>query len=169
MPDQRISKGVHMFCSKCSTEAPISSTLLSSCGESLEEKSRSEVPLTEPTKNDENRLSLRNGIIALVILIVSVLVVYGLATGTLAEFVGSFTGYSSGVSARPLDLTMDEFNQISEGMSLDDINKIFRFDGVLLSEIQGVKMYAWKYKGAMVMISFSAEGKYVSKGQVGLQ
>lgn len=159
-----------MFCSNCGKEIIQSDKYCSSCGSAISESSQIIAsPKVEPQRKVESELKLKNGIIALGILAASILFVYGLVSGELSLFIGSLTGYSSSVTPKSLDLTMEEFNQIHDGMTIQEVNNIFHFEGVVISEIQGSKNYCWKHDVATIFVSFDPEGKSVGKSQIGLQ
>ena len=74
--------------------------------------------------------------------------------------------------------TLDAYNQVKEGMSLDDVNKIFGFDGTSAasgsasvgSVSSTAEVYTWagETPGSSASISFQ-DGKVVAMAQAGLK
>ncbi|MCH4063008.1 MAG: hypothetical protein LKG48_04590 [Lachnospiraceae bacterium] len=74
--------------------------------------------------------------------------------------------------------TLDAYNQVKEGMSLDDVNKIFGFDGTSaasgsasvgsISSTAEVYTWAGETPGSSASISFQ-DGKVVAMAQAGLK
>ncbi|MGN1382107.1 MAG: hypothetical protein ACI4W2_04740 [Eubacterium sp.] len=95
-----------------------------------------------------------------------------------AESTAASTAQAAESTATAQYATMDAFNQVQNGMTLDEVNKIFGFEGTKqasgsaaaagLSSTAEVYMWAGETPGSAASISF-LDGKVASMAQVGLQ
>jgi hypothetical protein len=90
----------------------------------------------------------------------------------------SATSTSSSTDAASAFATLDAYNQVKEGMTLDEVNQIFGFDGTKAASGSAsaagmsstAEVYTWtgETAGATASIGFQ-DGKVVSMAQAGLK